>query len=48
MDIIPHPTGTRRIFLTGVGSLVGRFRSCADPRFATGYRDTLRNGGGDP
>jgi sulfur-oxidizing protein SoxY len=25
MDIIPHPTATRRIFLTGVGSLVGAF-----------------------
>jgi sulfur-oxidizing protein SoxY len=25
MDIIPHPTATRRNFLTGVGSLVGSF-----------------------
>jgi len=25
MDIIPHPTATRRIFLTGVGSLIGSF-----------------------
>ena len=25
MDIIPHPTATRRIFLTAVGSLIGSF-----------------------
>jgi len=25
MDIIPHPTATRRIFLTGAGSLIGSF-----------------------
>ena len=25
MDIIPHPTATRRIFLTGAGSLIGAF-----------------------
>jgi sulfur-oxidizing protein SoxY len=25
MDIIPHPTATRRIFLTGAGTLIGAF-----------------------